>query len=360
MNASTSFTLGFAVLMMTACSAGSGSPDGNNGGDGMDGKGERADGRIWVVGDSDAITKDKPAITSYDLGADNPIKTAVLPRAPEQVALTDKYAFVNCKGGLLVRVDRSSWAMDSVQVGKVLRNDDIRQFRLAAGDGAVWLAHASEGLVRIDPETLQEVKRLTFSAPTTLTVDDLVLVDGFPWILAGGQSFRMFKTDPETYMILSTIGLGRYPSDPSRVLNRTGNGALAVTGNRALVVDYRTTSFLRVDLTAGKVTEEWKSDWFTNYGQSPDEIRLFAHDGGYVVTRRNEKWVRTLGFEGSAHKELVFPHFSRAQGIRRKDGLFGAGYRAAYAGVGLFRPATVDTADRASFFRPAEDLVFED
>jgi hypothetical protein len=348
---------------MTACSDGSGNPAGEPGKGGKVGDGKRgtpAIGRFWSVSETSRMWKRTPRATVFDMEKDDSLRSAPLSREPLQIALTPKYAFVNCKGGLLARIHRETMAIDSVAVGKALHVDDAQQFRLAADAENVWMAHAKEGLVHLDPETLAEKRRLTFSSGTATAVNEVILKDGKPWFLIAAWDFRLFQLDPSAYKTLVSIPLSRNRIDPAAP-SQGGNGAMAFAGDKALVLDHSSRTFIRVDLASAKVEDFWDTDWF---GADHTGIlgRVHGHDGGFLVTHKNEKWVRTYGLTGRAHEEFVTPWWIDAQKARKADGLFAMGYRTLVATgeVGLYRPAVRDTAGTVWDAHEAVDIAFEE
>lgn len=352
-----------AALALSACSAPETGPTGGGPIDPKAGGPEaHADGILWVASKSTLGTGRKPALTTYDLATGNKRRNADLTRDPQALVLTDKYAFAVCEEGLLVRVRRSDMAVDSA----VLKRKSSAQrprYHLAADGNAVWLGNVDEGFIHIDPETLAEAGRMTFTNPAGSTVDGLALAGGAPWALIGGSNFRLIRIDADALKPSATLGLGRNPADPDgpRAAGRNGYGTLGVSGNRALVYAYTDKRLIRVDLANAAVGESWNADWIRHESLRVNgTLSIHGYEGGFLVASSDSLWIRRVGMEGKTHAQKATKHHVD-RSAARADGLLGLTYASggAIGEVALVRGAALDTVRSLEFTWEQAALAFE-
>lgn len=294
----------------------------------------------------------KPALTSYDMATGDKQRSVDLTRNPHALALTAKYAWAMCGDGLVVRMRRSDLAVDSLALA-IKGSDPHPFYHLAADDGAVWLANVNEGFIHIDPETLAEVGRMTFTNPSVNKVEALALADGKPWALLGGTSFRLLQIDAAKLEPAATLGLGQNPADPdgARVSGRTGYGAMAVSGTQALVYAYADKKMIRVDLAGAKVSSLWKADWIRYESLRVNgSLMMRGYGDGFMIANTDSLWVRRLGLSGTTHAQMDVKHYvSRA--AARADGLMAMAYASGgdIGEVALARGASMDTVESVKF-----------
>ncbi len=321
-----------------------------------------ATGTVWVASQNTFGTSRKPAVTLYNMETGDKTRSADLSRNPKSMILTAKYAWVLCDKGLLARVTRADMRVDSMQLTQKTTQGS-HAYQLAADENSVWIGDAYEGFIHIDPESLAEIGRMTFTNPTLNSVDALALVAGNPWALMGGSSFRLIRLDAAGPAIAATLPLGENPSDAlgPRVAGRTGYGTMGITGNQALVYAYTDKKLLRVDLAGGKIESLWNADWIRWEALRVNgrlDIRGYAQ--GFMVANTDSLWIRRLGLSGQEHSQAAVKHYVTLNAMR-SDGLMAVGYDTSdkIGEVGLFRAASLDTVRSVEFTWDQAALALE-
>jgi virginiamycin B lyase len=181
-------------------------------------------GAVWVSRRSDG------AVVRIDPATNRVVATIPVGRAPGAMTVAGGVVWVALpENGGLGRIDPASNRSTVVRVPRCCAGE------LAAGEGALWVANRGDDtLVRVDPATGRVVARVLLPRTAEQQPYRVAVGDGAVWVTSAGArrgaANLLWRVDPVSNQVTGTLDLG--PTSAGGIPNSVaaGNGAVWVGG----------------------------------------------------------------------------------------------------------------------------------
>jgi virginiamycin B lyase len=181
-------------------------------------------GAVWVSRRLDG------AVARIDPTTNRVVATIPVGRAPGAMTVAGGVVWVALpENGGLGRIDPASNRSTVVRVPRCCAGE------LAAGEGALWVANRGDGsLVRVDPATGRVVARVLLPRTAEQQPYRVAVGDGAVWVTSAGArrgaANLLWRVDPASNQVTGTLDLG--PTAAGGIPNSVaaGNGAVWVGG----------------------------------------------------------------------------------------------------------------------------------